>query len=79
MHLVEVQVLERGRGLGALFARGAALVRGALQVVLVVHLHGSRQHVVHDHRANGDASTLDAVKAVELGQQRPRVLIEILQ
>lgn len=79
MHLLEVQVFERGRGLEPFFARGAPLVRGTLQVVLVVHLHGARQHVVHHHHADGDAAALDAVEAVELGQQRPRVLIEVLQ
>lgn len=68
VHVLEVQVFECGWGLGTLFAWGAAFVRGSLQVVLVVHLHGSRQHIVHDHHSNGDASTLDAVEAVELGQ-----------
>lgn len=79
VHLLKVQVFERGRGFGALLPRGAALVRGPLQVVLVVHLHGARQHVVHHHHADGDAAALDAVKAVELRQQCPRVLIQILQ
>lgn len=79
VHLLEVQVLEGGRGLGALLPRGAALVRGALQVVLVVHLQGARQHVVHHHDADGEAAALDAVEAVELWQQRPRVLVQILQ
>lgn len=55
-----------GRALGALFPRGAPLVRGTLQVVLVVHLQSAWQHVVHHHDADGEAAALDAVEAVEL-------------
>lgn len=79
VHLLEVQVLKGGRGLGALFPRGAPLVRGPLQVVLVVHFQSARQHVVHHHNADGEAAALDAVEAVELWQQRPWVLVQVLQ
>lgn len=79
MHLLKVQIFERGRGLGALFTRGAALVGGALQIILVVHLHGTWQHIVHHHHTDGGAAALDAVKTIKLWQERPRVLIQILQ
>ena len=79
MHLLEVQVLEGGRGLLPLLAVGAALVRGALQVVLVVHPERAREHVVHDHHADVHPAAVDVVQAVELGQQRPGVLVQVLQ
>lgn len=79
MRFLEVQIFVSGRRLGTLLARGAALVGGALQVVLVVHLHSPRQHIVHHYQTDGNATTLDAVKTVELGQQCPGVLIQILQ
>ena len=68
VHLLEVQVLEGGRGLQSLLAVGPALVRGALQVVLVVHLERAREHVVHDHHADVHPAAVDVVEAVELGQ-----------
>lgn len=79
VHLLEVQVFKGGRGLRALLSRGAAFVRGPLQVVFVMHPHGARQHVVHHHHADGDAAALDAVKAVKFRQQRPRVLVQVLE
>ena len=79
VHLLEVQVFEGGGGLGAFLARGASLAGRAFQVVLVVHPHLSRQHVVHDDHADVDAGTLDAVQAVELGKQGPGVLVQVLE
>lgn len=75
MHVLEVQVLVGGAALLPLLARGSALVSGALQVVLVVHLHGPREHVVHDHHARVCPSGLHTVQPVELGQKCPWVLI----
>jgi len=77
-HVLEVQVLVGGVGLLALLPRGPPLVGGALQVVHVVHPDGARQHVVHHHQPDVDAARLDAVQAVELGQQRARVLVQVL-
>lgn len=78
MHVLEVQVLVDGTGLLPLLPGGTSLVGGALQVVLVVHLDGARQHVVHHHQPDVDASGLDAVQTVELRQQCAWVLVQVL-
>lgn len=78
MHVLEIQVLVRGTGLVPLFPGCPSLVGGPLQVIFVVHFDAARQHVVHHHQADVDASRLDAVQPVELGQQRARILVQVL-
>lgn len=78
VHVLEIQVLVGGTGLLPLFPGCPPLVGGALQVILVVHFDAARQHVVHHHQSDVDASRLDAVESVELGQQRARILIQVL-
>jgi len=57
MHVLqEVQVLKRGVGFLPLFSGRPSFVRGAFQVIGQVHPHGTRQHVVHHHDADVDAS-----------------------
>lgn len=75
MHILEIQVLERRRRLRVLFAWGTTFIWRSLQIVFVVHLHGTRQNIVHHHHTDVKPAALDAVKAVELRQQRPWVLI----
>lgn len=75
VHLLEVQVFEGGGGLESLFAWRSPLVGGAFQVVLVVHLHGPWQHIVHHHHTDSGATELDAVQTVELWKQRSRILV----
>lgn len=78
MHVLEVQVFVCGTRLFSLFPGRLSLVGGSLQVVFVVHLDGARQHVVHHHQSDVDASGLDAVESIEFGQQCARVLVQIL-
>lgn len=78
MHVLEVQVFVGGTGLLSLLPGRPPLVGGSLQVVFVVHFDAARQHVVHHHQSDVDASGLDAVQAVELGQQRARILVQVL-
>lgn len=78
MHVLEVQVFERGTGLLPLLPGSPSLVGGSLQVIFVVHFDAARQHVVHHHQSDVDASGLDAVQSVELGQQRAWVLVQVL-
>ena len=76
--LDEVQVFVGGDALFFLLLAGPPLVRGALEVELEVHLDHARQHVVHHHHANVLPARLHTVQPVELGQQRPWVLVEVL-
>lgn len=78
MHVLEIQVLVGGTGLLPLFPGCPSLVGGPLQVIFVVHFDAARQHVVHHHQADVDASRLDAVQPVEFGQQRARILVQVL-
>lgn len=78
MHVLEVQIFVGGTGLLSLFPGRSSLVGGSLQVVLVVHFDGARQHVVHHHQPDVDAPGLDAVESVELGQQRAWILVQVL-
>lgn len=79
VHVLEIQVFVSGTGLLPLLPGGPSLVGGPLQVILVVHFDAARQHVVHHHQPDVDASRLDAVESVELGQQRARILVEVLR
>lgn len=77
--LHEVQVFECGLGLLPLLLGRSPLVGGALQVVFEVHADHAGQHVVHDNHADVLPARLDAVEAEKLGQQRTRVLIQVLE
>lgn len=78
VHVLEVQVLVGGTGLVSLFPGCPPLVGGPLQVIFVVHFDAAWQYVVHHHQSDVDASRLDAVQPVELGQQRARILVQVL-
>lgn len=78
MHVLEVQVFVCGTGLLSLLPGGSSLVRGSLQIIFVVHLDRARQHIVHHHQSDVDASRLDTIQAVKLRQQRARVLVQVL-
>lgn len=78
MHVLEVQIFVGRTSLLSLFPGRSSLVGGSLQVVFVVHFDGTRQHVIHHHQSDVDASGLDAVQSVELGQQRPWILVQVL-
>lgn len=78
MHVLEVQVFVSRTSLVPLFPGRSSLVGGSLQVVLVMHFDRARQHVVHHHQSNVNPSGLDAVQAVELGQQGAWILVQVL-
>lgn len=44
-----------------------------------MHFDGARQHIVHHHQSDVDASGLDAVQSIELGQQRAWILVQVLR
>lgn len=78
VHVLKVQVfVGRGRLL-FLFPGRSPLISGTLQVVFVVHFDRARQHVVHHHQSDVDASGLDTVQAVKLGKQSARILVQVL-
>lgn len=79
MHVLEVQIFVRRARLLSLFPGRSSLVGGSLQVVFVVHFDGAGQHVVHHHQSDVDASGLDAVQPIELGQQRAWILVQVLR
>lgn len=74
----KVQVFKSGLGLLPLLLGCSPLVRGALQVELEVHSHGTRQNVIHHHHPDVLASTLDTVEAEKLWQQGSGVLVQVL-
>lgn len=74
----EIQILVRGKSLGPLLSRGAALVRGALQVEPEVHPHGARKQIVHDDNADVLARSLNTIQPVKLWQQGAFVLVQVL-
>lgn len=78
MHVLEVQIFVGRTSLLSLFPGCPSLVGGSLQVIFVVHFDGARQHVVHHHQADVDATRLDAVQSVELGQQCAWILVQVL-
>lgn len=78
VHVLEVQVFVSRTSLVPLFPGRSSLVGGSLQVVLVMHFDRARQHVVHHHQSNVNPSGLDAVQAVELGQQGAWILVQVL-
>lgn len=78
MHVLEVQIFVGWASLLPFFPGCSSLVSGSLQVVFVVHFYGARQHVVHHHQSDVDASGLDAVQSIELGQQRAWILVQVL-
>lgn len=75
----EVQVLKSGSGLLPLLFGRSPLIRGALQVKLEVHAYSSWQNVVHHNNPDILAPALDAVEAKELWQQRPGILVQVLE
>lgn len=79
MHVLKVQVFVGGGGFLPLFPGCPSLVGGSLKVVLIVHFDWARQDVVHDHQPDVDASWLDAVQPVELGQECTRILVQVLR
>lgn len=74
----KVQVFKSGLGLLPLLLGCSPLVRGALQVELEVHSHGTRQNVIHYHHPDVLASTLDTVEPEKLWQQGSGVLVQVL-
>lgn len=78
MHVLEVKVFVSGTRLFPLLSGSPPLVRGAFQVVFVVHLDGTGQDIVHHHQADIDAPRLHTVQSVKLGQEGPRILVQIL-
>lgn len=78
MHVLKVQIFVGRTSLLSLFPGCPSLVGGSLQVVLVVHFDGARQDIVHYHQSDVDASRLDAVQSIELGQQRAWILVKVL-
>lgn len=78
MHVLEVQIFVGGTRLLSLFPGRSSLVGGSFQVVLVVHFDRARQDIVHNHQSDVDASRLDAVQSIELGQQRAWILVKVL-
>lgn len=79
VHVLEVQIFVGRARLLSLFPGRSSLVGGSLQVVFVVHFDGARQHIVHHHQSDVDASGLDAVQSIELGQQRAWILVQVLR
>lgn len=75
----KVQVFKGRLGFLSLLLGCSALVCGALQVKLQVHAEDARQNIVHYHNPDVFPSRLYAVQAEEFGEQRPRVLVQILK
>lgn len=78
VHVLKVQVFVGRTGLLSLFPGRSSLIGGSLQVVFVVHFDRARQHIVHHHQSDVDASRLDAVQAVKLGKQSAWILVQVL-
>lgn len=78
MHVLKVQIFVGRTRLLSLLSGCPSLVGGSLQVVLVVHFDGARQDIVHYYQSDVDASRLDAVQSIELGQQRAWILVKVL-
>lgn len=76
--LDEVQVLVGGDALLPFLLAGPPLVCGALEIKFEVHLDHAWQDVVHDHYPDVLAPGLHTVQPVEFGQERPRILVEVL-
>lgn len=78
MHVLKVQIFVCRTSLLPFFPGCPSLIGGSLQVVFVVHFDRAWQDIVHYDQSNIDATRLDAVQAVELGQQRAWILIKVL-
>lgn len=62
-----------------LFRGSPSLIGGAFQVVFNMHGDYPRKKIVHHDNADILATCLNTVQSVELGQQGPFVLVNVLE
>lgn len=75
MHVLKVQIFVGRTRLLPLLPGCPSLIGGSLKVILVVHFDGAWQDIVHYYQSDVDATRLNAVKSIELGQQRAWILV----